>query len=98
MSLLGEIVALSPDYILVDRTPVMDQGRERIVVQTVPPSIYPASYACRLFAPGAIEAALAPAYRLLYHFDAHVGTAIPVDNGIARYRGALFQRPGAVAA
>lgn len=98
MALLAEIAALSPDYILVDRTPVMDEGRERIVVQTVPPSIYPASYACRLFAPGAIETALAPAYQLLYHFDAHVGTVIPVDNGIARYRGALFRRPGAVAA
>jgi putative methyltransferase (TIGR04325 family) len=98
LSLLAEVAALSPDYILVDRTPVMDKGREHIVVQTVPPSIYPASYACRLFQSGAIEAALAPAYRPLYSFEAHVGSVIPLDDGIARYRGALFQRQEAVVA
>ncbi|HYS46220.1 MAG TPA: methyltransferase, TIGR04325 family, partial [Rhizomicrobium sp.] len=50
--LLRDIADLEPRFILVDRTPVLDKGQERIVVQTVPPSIYPASYACRLFAPG----------------------------------------------
>ncbi len=91
---LAEIAKLAPDYILVDRTPILDAGCERIVVQTVPPSIYPASYACRLLAPGAIEAWLAPAYRPVYRFETHIGTEIVVDDRIAHYRGMLLQRSG----
>jgi putative methyltransferase (TIGR04325 family) len=92
LAFLANVMALKPHYILVDRTPVLDAGRERIVVQTVPPSIYPASYACRLFAPQVIETALAPAYRPLYGFEAHIGTEIVVDSQVAHYRGMLFQR------
>jgi putative methyltransferase (TIGR04325 family) len=92
LDLLLEIMDRAPPFILVDRTPVLDQGRERIVVQTVPPSIYPASYACRLFEPGSIEAALAPHYDLRYGFQAHVGTTIQVDDAVAHYRGFFFQR------
>jgi putative methyltransferase (TIGR04325 family) len=90
--LLAEIAAAAPPYILVDRTPILDSGRERIVIQTVPPSIYPASYACRLFAPGAMEAVLAPAYDVVFDFEVHIGTTIQVDDSLARYRGMLFQR------
>lgn len=92
--LLAEIVRLGPQFILVDRTPVMDQGRERIVVQKVPPSIYRATYACRLLAPGAVEAALAPGYDLRYDFEAHIGTTIPVKDSLARYRGYFYERRG----
>ncbi len=91
-ALLEEISRRAPRFILVDRTPVLDSGRERIVVQTVPPSIYPASYACRLFAYGAIEAALVDRYDLRYAFEAHVGTFIEVDGARAQYRGCFFER------
>lgn len=90
--LLAEIATLGPDYILVDRTPVLDRGPERITVQTVPPVIYPASYACRLFAPGALEAALEPSYDVVFDFETHVGTVIQAEEALARYRGMLFQR------
>jgi putative methyltransferase (TIGR04325 family) len=89
---LAQVAKLEADYILVDRTPILDEGPERIVVQTVPPSIYPASYACRLLAPGTIEAALAPAYRTVYRFEAQVGGSIIVDEQVARHRGMLLQR------
>jgi putative methyltransferase (TIGR04325 family) len=94
--LLAEISALGPDYILVDRTPVLDQGaRDRITVQTVPPVIYPASYACRLFAPGALEALLEPSYEVVFDFEAHVGIVIQAEDALARFRGMLFQRRAA---
>jgi putative methyltransferase (TIGR04325 family) len=93
--LLAEISTLGPDYILVDRSPVLDQGPERITVQTVPPDIYPASYACRLFAPGALEALLEPSYEVVFDFEAHVGIVIYADGALARYRGLLFQRRAA---
>jgi putative methyltransferase (TIGR04325 family) len=90
-ALLEEIAGRAPAYILVDRTPVLDEGPERIVVQTVPPAIYPASYPCRLFAPQGIPNAL-PRYELVFSFDCHVGTLIEVDGRVARYRGYFFRR------
>ena len=42
------ISQLNVDYILIDRTPFTN-GEERIVRQTVPSSIYKASYACHIF-------------------------------------------------
>lgn len=89
---LCDIAAMNPPLILIDRTPVFDSGRERIVVQTVPPSIYPASYACRIFAPGTFDAALADQYVRRYGFEAHIGTTIALPGQIARYRGALYEK------
>src|SRR3569833_677119 len=90
--LLARIGKLGPDYILVDRTPILDQGRERINIQTKPPNIYPANYACRLFAPGALETTLAPSYDVKKKKKEQTGTVIQVDESLARYRGMLFQR------
>jgi putative methyltransferase (TIGR04325 family) len=92
MDVLKEIADHAPPYILLDRTLVLEKGPERIVVQRVPPSIYSASYPCRLFAPGAIEAALADRYDLCFRFEASVGG--PVDLGDARAHnvGFLFRR------
>jgi putative methyltransferase (TIGR04325 family) len=39
---------LKVDYILIDRTPFIN-GEDKIVIQTVPSSIYKASYPCHLF-------------------------------------------------
>ena len=91
-ALLGDIADRKPPFILIDRTPVLDEGGERIVVQTVPPVIYSGSYACRLFAPGALEAALEPFYDVVFDFEAHVGTVIHAEETLARYRGMLFRQ------
>lgn len=79
-------------FILVDRTPVLDAGNERLVVQVVPPSIYPASYACRLFAPDAIPSFVADRYGLRYPFQVHEQTLIVAGDQLARYRGYFFER------
>lgn len=44
--LLEQAIELSPKAIILDRTPFAENG-ERITVQHVPPTIYPASYPCR---------------------------------------------------
>lgn len=90
-ALLAEISRRAPPFILVDRTPVLDSGAERAFVQIVPAFIYPATYACRLFAPGAIETALADCYDLGYGFDA-IGMPIVTGDARARYRGSFFER------
>jgi putative methyltransferase (TIGR04325 family) len=89
---LADIAARGPRFILVDRTPVIVDGEERIVVETGRPHIYPSSYPCRLFAPGAIECALKRDYSVVYDFDTHVGTMIAAENARATYRGYFFQR------
>jgi putative methyltransferase (TIGR04325 family) len=92
LALLTDFARRSAPFILVDRTPTLDSGLERIVVQTVPPSIYPASYACRLFASGSLDAALADRYTRVYEFENHIGTTITLEAQVARYRGALYAR------
>lgn len=42
------LIQLKVDYILIDRTP-FGEGKEKIVAQTVPSSIYKASYPCHIF-------------------------------------------------
>ncbi len=90
--LLAEIAAQRFPFVVIDRTPVMDAGPERIVVQNVPARIYPASYACRLFRPGALECSLAGDYDLRYGFQAHIGTVIDLEDGRARYLGMFLAR------
>jgi putative methyltransferase (TIGR04325 family) len=92
-ALLSELDRYKIDFLLLDRTPVMDRAEERIVVQTVPPSIYPSSYACRLFGKGEIEAALEESYTLKYAFQAHIGSEIILaDHERATWRGFFFER------
>jgi putative methyltransferase (TIGR04325 family) len=89
---LADIVARGPRFILVDRTPVLVEGQERIVVETGRPDIYTNSYPCRLFAPGMIAGALGRDYCMPYDFDTHVGTVITAEDARATYRGYFFQR------
>ncbi len=52
---LGSIPGVA---LVVDRTPSDDGARDLLSVQTVPPSIYPASYPCWIFSRPRLEAAL----------------------------------------
>jgi putative methyltransferase (TIGR04325 family) len=92
VKLLQEIVTRGPRFILIDRTPLLEAEPECITVQTVPPSIYRASYACRLMAVPTIMAALSAQYRLRFAFDACVGGPIPVGGRQAHHRGYFFER------
>jgi putative methyltransferase (TIGR04325 family) len=49
VAVLEELVDQNIPYIIIDRTPFSDAPADRITVQHVPPSIYPASYPCRIF-------------------------------------------------
>lgn len=46
-ALLEQLCKLPVDWLIIDRTPLLEK-QERITVQHVPPSIYKASYPCRL--------------------------------------------------
>ncbi len=92
LATLKDIVLRRPRFILIDRTPVLDSGPECIMVQTVPPSIYPASYACRLLVEEDIKAAFGDGYQLRFAFDAVVGGPIPARDKVAQHRGYFYER------
>jgi len=42
--LLDKVISYNFDFIILDRTPLLLDGRDRLTVQVVPPEIYPSSY------------------------------------------------------
>jgi putative methyltransferase (TIGR04325 family) len=50
--ILKELLDLPCDYLIIDKTPFWDGLTDRLCVQQVPPSIYPASYPSWIFAKG----------------------------------------------
>ncbi len=46
---LRELLELDCEYIIIDRTPFWDSSTDRLCVQNVPPTIYPASYPSWIF-------------------------------------------------
>lgn len=46
---LAKALESEPEYLVIDRTPFIDSGRDRLTVQSVSPEIYSASYPCWLF-------------------------------------------------
>lgn len=48
-SLLDQIATYPFRYMIIDRTGFVSRGRDRLTVQTVPPSIYEATYPCWFF-------------------------------------------------
>jgi putative methyltransferase (TIGR04325 family) len=55
---LEELGAIPGATLVLDRTPCDEGARDLLCVQTVPPSIYPASYPCWIFSRARLEAAL----------------------------------------
>jgi putative methyltransferase (TIGR04325 family) len=48
--MLNKLLDLSCEYVIIDRTPFWEGSSDRLCVQKVPPSIYPASYPSWIFA------------------------------------------------
>lgn len=71
-SILDMILQAKSDVVIIDRTPyVFDGHQERISIQRVPSTIYPASYPCRFFVErDMVDFIESRGYRLLECFDA----------------------------
>lgn len=69
-TLLEQIQGLPCDYIIIDRTPFWNGLSDRLCVQTVPPSIYPASYPSWIFS----------RQRFYSHLDGNWQTIVTFDN------------------
>ena len=90
--LLREIVGQGFRFIIVDRTPFLVRGADRITVQKVSSAIYPASYPAWLFNEEAFLDVLLPAYECVTDFE-----SLGSGDGRFRYKGFLFRKrePGA---
>jgi putative methyltransferase (TIGR04325 family) len=94
-AMIGNLTAAGAPAILVDRAPILPDAPTRLTVQTVPPSIYEASYPAWLFNEHEFVAMFEPGYVLQDQFDANIGGAIPLEGATGRYRGYLFARRSA---
>jgi putative methyltransferase (TIGR04325 family) len=76
-------------YVIVDRTPVVPKSAsDRLTVQIVPSSIYPASYPCWFLSLDRLMQHFLPAYRIVAELPCDEKTTV----GGIEYRGFLFER------
>src|SRR3990172_934262 len=68
-AVLDKVQSLGFEFILIDRTPFLEKGGDRITVQKVPPEIYPASYPCWFLSHEKFLDAMNVHYSLLAEFE-----------------------------
>jgi putative methyltransferase (TIGR04325 family) len=81
-------------FVLVDLTPVHDEERDRLTVQNVPPTIYPARYPCWIFSERRLMEAFGGRFDLVADFDAYLGQNLHAGWSRFNYRGLIFERRG----
>jgi len=89
-ALLESIICRKFAYILIDRTPVLEGGQDRLTVQHVPADIYEASYPAWILAEDKILSIFMPTYELVSRFDALAGS-IFLGDSFAYDRGFIFR-------
>jgi len=80
-SVLDELMNSRIPYIVVDRTPFGDYKADWITIQHVPPSIYEASYPCRVFDKKGFLNKFLGRYEVIALFDGGDGTAVANGRG-----------------
>lgn len=68
VGLIKKLLNYNFKYIIIDRTPFFDQKKDRITVQTVPRSIYKASYPCRIFNKSQFLSQFLGKYEIIFPF------------------------------
>jgi putative methyltransferase (TIGR04325 family) len=87
--LLCGLLGLPCHHVIIDRTPFWDGPTDRLCVQSVPPSIYPASYPSWIFSTRRFQSYLYKDWEVVADFDALDKMEGPVD---VAYRGMLITR------
>jgi putative methyltransferase (TIGR04325 family) len=88
-AVLDEILELPCDHIIVDRTPFWDGPTDRLCVQTVPPSIYPASYPAWILSRPLFRSHMREDWQIMVIFDNLDKLGGPID---FVYQGAIIVR------
>ncbi len=88
---LADLSRLGVRYIIIDRTPFLASGRERLTVQHVPTSIYPASYPAWFFNERKLTDAVRSAgYHLIADFEGFDRLAPPDEKACCK--GFIFKK------
>ena len=90
---VDEAMAKGVEFILIDLTGFMNRGPDRITVQTVPASIYPASYPCRFFNRETFLKHFEGRYEIVTEFNDAIGQGIQLGLATrADYKGFVLRR------
>ena len=89
--LLEMVLAYGFEFIIFDRTPLLAEGDDRILVQKVPAGIYPASYPAWMLNRKKFLALFAEKYEMINEFDALAGS-VDLGDTQANDRGFLFRK------
>jgi putative methyltransferase (TIGR04325 family) len=88
-TVLDQILELSCDYVIIDRTPFWAGPTDRLCVQNVPPSIYPASYPSWIFSTPHFHAYLNETWQIMEEFESLDNLSSPVK---AVWQGLILER------
>ncbi len=78
-TVFNQMMELSSDYIIIDRTPYWNGATDRLCVQTVPASIYPASYPSWIFSRQQLYSHFGKDWQIIATFDGLDKLEGPVD-------------------
>lgn len=90
-AVLAQLAATGARTLLIDRTPLVDADADRVIVQQVPPSIYPASYPCWILGRARLLAALGDGWELLADYPC-ADAPLRTDAGDVPVRGCILRR------
>lgn len=85
--ILEEVFNHNIEYIIIDRTPFLRKGNDRITVQKVPEWIYKAKYPCWFFNKTKFLNFMNQSYKLILEFD-----ALDKANITSEFKGFLFRK------
>ncbi len=88
-TVFDQILELPCDHIIIDRTPFWAGPTDRLCVQSVPPSIYPASYPSWIFSKQQFHSHLNDEWQVMVTFDNPDRLPGPIDFA---YQGAIIVR------
>lgn len=90
---LADLLRRNIPFVFIDRTMAHRLGRDRLVVQQVPPAIYDASYPAWLLSAPRLESEFSDAgYEIIDHFDPHPGSTFGPPDCNAPYVGWFLQK------
>jgi len=89
--LLTEAVSRGVEYLIIDRTPLLEGRTDRLTVQKVPAELYPASYPAWIFGRDHLLGCIRKEYDLVAEFDALAGR-IDLDDACAYDKGFIFRK------
>lgn len=90
---LADLLDMDIPFVFIDRTMAHRFACDRLVIQKVPPSIYPANYPVWMLDAARIESIFSgKGYEVLYEFDPHPGSTFGPPDFVSPYAGWLLRK------